>query len=134
MTNLIDQLIRHEGLRLKPYKDTMGKLTIGVGRNLDDVGISEQEAKMLLLNDIERAKSDCMKNLPFFSKLSETRQNVLINMCFNMGIGGLLKFKNTLKAIEEGRYNDAAQGMRDSLWAKQVKGRAEELAKQMEVI
>lgn len=134
MSNLIEQLIRHEGMRLKPYYCTAGKLTIGVGRNLDDVGISEQEAKIMLLNDIARCKSDCLRNLPFFIKLSETRQDVLINMCFNMGINGLLKFKNTLKAIEEGRFKDAAQGMLDSLWAKQVKSRAEELSELMEKV
>jgi len=129
--NLIDQLIRDEGVRLKPYKDQVGKLTIGVGRNLDDVGISELEAEWLLHNDISRAEDALLQALPWAKDLDEVRRSALINLTFNMGIGGLLGFKNTLAAIQEGRYNDAADQMLESKWATQVGPRAHRLAKQI---
>lgn len=122
------QLIIHEGLRLKPYKDTVGKVTIGVGRNLDDVGISEEEAALMLTNDINKVIRALDLELPWWRDLSDNRQLVLADMCFNMGIHTLLTFKNTLKAIQEERYEDAAQGMLQSLWAKQVGRRAVKLA------
>ena len=129
---LKEQLTRNEGLRLKPYRCTAGKLTIGYGRNLDDVGISEEEAMILLDNDIQRAKGSLFAALPWVRALDEVRQSVLINMVFNLGIAGLLGFKNTLRAIEGRRFKAAADGMLASKWAEQVKGRAEELARQME--
>lgn len=129
---LANQLVTDEGLRLKPYKDTVGKTTIGVGRNLDDVGISKQEAMMLLGADIDKAFADLDKFLPWWRDMSDARQQVIANMCFNMGIGKLQTFVNTLQAMKDGRYADAAAGMRNSLWAKQVGARAERLAQMME--
>jgi lysozyme len=132
---LRSQLMIDEGLRLKPYVDTVGKLTIGVGRNLEDVGISHVEAMYLLENDIDRAIRDLVALFPWFSKLDPVRQTVLVNMAFNMGLGsptrGLRSFVRTLKAIEEGRYEDAAEGMLASKWARQVGQRAVRLAKMM---
>lgn len=129
--SLQDQLIRHEGIRTKPYRDTVGKLTIGVGRNLDDVGIFDNEIRLMLINDIARATQNCRDHIDFFNSLDTVRQNVLINMCFNLGINGLLKFHNTLQAIKEGRYTDAAEDMLASKWAEQVGKRAVELSKLM---
>ena len=96
MEPLVDQLMRHEGLRLKPYRDTVGKLTIGIGRNLDDVGISRDEAMVLLKNDIDKTITALREHLPFYDSLSEARRNVLANMAFNMGIRGLLDFVSHL--------------------------------------
>ena len=132
MLELAKQLIKHEGMRLKPYKDTVGKLTIGVGRNLDDVGISKEEALLLLHNDIKRADEQLVKALPWTTKMDRVRYSVLVNMVFNMGMGGLLQFKNTISLIEQGKYKEAAKAMIDSKWARQVGNRAIELAKQME--
>ena len=92
---LIEQLQRHEGLRLKPYRCSADKLSIGYGRNLDDVGISEAEANMILANDIHKCINQCKKEIPFFFRMNDARQNVPVNMCFNLGIYGLLKFKNS---------------------------------------
>ncbi len=129
--SLIEQIQRYEGLRLKPYRCTAEKLTIGYGRNLDDVGISEEEAEMLLENDIVKCERQVKKSLPWTVNLDQARQSVLINMCFNLGIEGLLKFKNTLKLVEEGKYEEASEAMRESLWAAQVGNRATELAQIM---
>jgi lysozyme len=120
-----------EGNKSKPYKCTAGKTTIGIGRNLDDVGLSPDEISYLFQNDIKRVIADLDKNLGWWRGLSDTRKRVLANMAFNLGIAGLLGFKNTLKAIAEGRYNDAADGMLASKWATQVGARAQRLAKMM---
>lgn len=130
---LTKQLTRDEGVRLKPYKDSVGKLTIGIGRNLDDVGISAVEASKLLENDILKAQQNLYEALPWVEHLDEARIGVLLNMTFNMGIGGLLKFKTTLGLIQNGKYDDAASAMLDSTWAKQIGARAIRLAQQMRI-
>ena len=134
---LTDTLIRHEGSvkkgdRHMPYEDSVGKVTIGYGRNLTDRGISETEARYLLMNDIQDHLSELRKALHWFDSLDEVRQEVLANMAFNLGVPGLLKFKNTLSAVHDGNYTTAAHGMLDSKWASQVGHRAVELAKMME--
>lgn len=129
---MITELIkRHEGLKLKPYKDSRGYLTIGYGRCLDTKGISEDEAEILLKNDIGECRYNLEHNLSFFAALNDVRQGVLMDMCFNLGIAGLLKFKNMLAAIERGEYDRAAAEMLDSTWADQVHDRAKELASLM---
>lgn len=130
-TKLAEQLKIHEGLRLKPYRDTVGKLTLGIGRNLEDKGISEQEALVMLNNDVDYFYSQLNKKLTWFKSLDDVRQNVLVNMAFNLGFAGLLSFKMTLKLIEYGDYSNAATEMLNSVWAYQVGQRAIELSKQM---
>lgn len=131
-TRLRDQLEIDEALKLKPYKDSVGKLTIGIGRNLEDVGITGDEAMYLLNNDIDRVYAELTRNFPWFNSLNHVRQNVLMNMCFNIGIGKLHGFKNTLDHIKNGKYKEAAEAMLDSKWATQVGKRANRLAKMME--
>jgi lysozyme len=126
MTSIIDLLIKHEAFRLFPYTDTVGKLTIGVGRNLTDVGITNEEAMLLLTNDIKKAQDQLNIHLPWFSTAPDKVKLVLTDMAFNMGIGGLLQFKNTLELIRTGKYEEASVAMLQSLWAKQVGYRAVE--------
>jgi lysozyme len=127
---LRQSIIDAEGLRLKPYKDTEGKLTIGVGRNLDDIGISKEEAFFLLDNDIKFILKELSK-LSDFQLLSEARQRVIAEMGFNMGMNGLMKFKDMWKAIEQKNWENAAEEMSDSLWARQVGQRAVRLIARM---
>lgn len=126
-----DALIRDEGLRLKPYTDTVGKLTIGVGRNLTDVGISEDEARYLLRNDIARAETDA-RSFEWYAGLDAARQYVVLNMVFNMGLTRFRGFANTIKSIAAGDYYDASRRMLQSKWAEQVGARAARLAKIMQ--
>ncbi len=127
-----EQLVRHEGLKLRPYRCPAGKLTIGVGRNLDANGISPKEAFILLENDILRCERELMEHIPItYIEINETRKSVLLNMCFNLGISGLMEFKNTLAFIGAGDFEKAANGMLASRWAKQVGRRAIELSEQM---
>jgi len=128
---LRDQLKRHEGYRQHPYEDSVGKLTVGYGRNLDDVGVSEVEADIMLKNDMDSAKATLTLYLPWAKRLSQARFDVLHNMAFNMGIGKLVGFVKMLSALRAGDFDKAADEMLDSLWAQQVGTRATELAAQM---
>lgn len=123
-----------EGNRSLCYDDTTGKtisklssggyVTVGVGRNLSQVGLSTEEIRYLLTNDIERVCNDLDTKLSWWRNHPEHIQYVLINMCFNLGINGLLKFQNTLSLIKQGRYEEAASNMKHSLWHTQVGNRA----------
>lgn len=154
--NLAAEIARDEGDELRVYRCTAGKLSIGKGRNLDDVGISPAETKALgitkasvvrngisqaqsdalFVNDIARSEADLDRKLPWWRSLDPVRQRVLLNMCFNMGIGnaqrGLLSFRNTLELIRTGRYAAAAKGMAASRWHDQVGARAVRLEAMME--
>lgn len=129
--SLIEQLKRHEGLKLKPYKCTADKLTIGVGRNLEDVGISEEEAEMLLQNDIQRATVQIQAEFPWTEQLDEVRFAALINFTFNVGIGTVGKFVNAMALLKAGSYDMAADEFLNSRWAKQVGQRAIEVTDQI---
>jgi len=128
---LRDQLIRHEGLRLKPYLCTAGKLTIGIGRNLDDVGITKEEALHLLDNDLMRVVHEAHRHFPVIEVMDSARADIIYNMLFNMGVSRLRQFKKMWAAIEKQDWDEAAKEMLDSRWADQVGMRANELAKQM---
>lgn len=128
METLEQQLIRHEGYRQFPYKCSAGKMTVAIGRNLDDRGISEDEAKYMLRNDIVICKQELNLLYPIVNRLNEARHNVLINMCFNLGIARIGQFRKMWAALEIGNFNEASNQMLDSRWAKQVGRRANELA------
>lgn len=124
---LAKQLILDEGLRLKPYRCTAGKLTIGVGRNLEDRGITEAEAMGLLDNDIKSFWGQLVVKLPWITQAPDAIQEVLLNMCFNLGLAGLLQFTTTLGHMQAGEYEQAEMAMLDSKWARQVGKRASRL-------
>ena len=130
--SLKEQLMRHEGFRQFPYECPSGRLTIGYGHNLEANGISKEIAILIFADDIQKAEADVLAFLPWAEKLDTPRYNVLINMCFQMGIAGLLKFINTLQLIKDGKYKEASEAMLKSLWAKQTPNRARELAEIME--
>lgn len=124
---LRELLIKHEGIRFKPYTDTVGKITIGVGRNLDDVGINMEEAMLLLTVDIERATNQATA-LPWFKDLSQARKDVIVSMIFNVGFAEFCKFKKMIYYVSKSDFSRAADEMLDSRWAVQVGNRATELA------
>lgn len=128
---LREQLIRDEGIRLRPYTDTRGKLTIGCGRNLTDKGISPDEMDYLLDHDIEEAKRGVLTALPWAMGLDEPRFAVLVNMAFNMGLRGMLGFRKMLEAVAQADYESAAAELLDSTYAQQVGQRAQRLARQL---
>ena len=131
MPTIQDQLTLHEGKpRLKPYPDTKGKLTIGVGRNLTDRGITSLEASILLAHDIAYFEIQCSR-LPWFPGLDPIRKRVLIDMCFNLGFEGLLMFQTFLKLCANQQWEAAAIDMLQTKWAMQVGSRATRLSEML---
>lgn len=129
MDKFIADLVRDEGIVLKPYMDSVGKLTIGIGRNLEDNGITEDEALFLAKEDANRARRECRFSFGFWDDLSERRKRALANMCFNLGLPRLLNFKKMILALENGYYDQAADEALDSAWARQVGERAQRIAR-----
>ena len=128
---LIAQLKVHEGVRSKVYLDTEGIETIGVGRNLRDRGLSDDEIELMLANDIRDFQEEVERAFSWWSDLDDVRQRVVVDMAFNMGLGSLSKFVNTLSHIENGRYEESGVEMLDSKWARQVGDRANVLSNMM---
>lgn len=132
---LVSQLIRQEGLHLKPYRCPAGKLTIGVGRNLDDVGISNEEALEFLRHDIENAAYEVAHLLADYvilrDQIGYARFAALINLAFNMGADGLSSFKKMFAALKRCDWDEAADQLLDSRYHDQVGERADELARQI---
>lgn len=129
ISDLKNELIFDEGLQLKPYRDSVGKLTIGVGRNLDDMGITANEAHLLLENDIERAMADLDHNVTWWRHLPDTVQRGMVNMVFNLGWPRFSGFRKMLRALEARDFEEAAREALDSKWAEQVGARAERISK-----
>jgi len=145
---LIAQLKVDEGFRAKAYKCTEGFWTIGYGYNLDaneldlpplhiatlkKSGIDHALAHKLLIDVLKQREKALQDALPWLSKLNQTRRDVFMNMSYQLGQEGFLKFKRTLAAAERGDYDDCAAFMLKSLWAKQTPNRARRLAKKMQL-
>lgn len=132
--NLIDALKRDEGEILHAYPDSLGYWTIGIGVLIDTRkggGITPEESSYLLQNRINILTAKLQQSLPWFAGLDQVRQDALKNMAYNMGVDGLLKFRQTLMYMEQGNYDAAAVEMLHSVWAQQVGARAERLSIQI---
>jgi lysozyme len=128
MDNLTQRIIEHEGFKLFPYRDSVGKLTIGIGRNLSDRGISRDEAMLLMNNDLAESRME-LSHFEWFTKLDIVRQEVLIELHFNIGLTSLLKFELMIQCLSKEMYRDAAQDLLKSLWAQEVgKERSHDMA------
>jgi lysozyme len=126
---LLEMLKRHEGLRLFPYNCSAGKTTIGYGRNLTDMGISESEAQILLVHDMEQSMLTVDRIFPDFYGYSRNRKKALTDMMFNLGLTRFLKFRKMIDAILNNNWPLAAEEAEDSLWFSQVKSRGIEIVK-----
>lgn len=121
---LTAHLIEFEGLRLMPYHCTSGKLTIGVGRNLDDRGITEDEAMILLANDIKIVQEELFARWDWMLDLPPRAQMVMMDLAFNMGVPAISNFQNMLRDLKDGKWEKAAINLLDSRYAQQVGRRA----------
>ena len=134
-TELTRQLRGDEGVRAQAYQDHLGFWTIGVGRLIDarkpGSGLRPHEIDFLLRNDIDDRIEALTRRLPWFQNLDDARKGVLLNMSFQLGVEGLLGFKNTLRFVEQGNYESAARNMLLSKWADQTPARAKRMAEQM---
>ena len=131
MSKLTEMLRRHEGVETHAYKCTSGKITVGVGRNIDPaggLGLSQDEIDYLLENDIARCASELGREFPWFSGLDDVRRDAMIDICFNIGITRLKGFTMALGAMARDDYDTAATEFLRSKWADQVGNRAKELA------
>ena len=131
---IIEQLRRDEGEVLTAYEDSLGYLTLGVGRLIDKRkggGITREESAYLLNNDIGRVDAELRSRLPWFGALDEVRQASLINMGFQLGVSGLLEFTRSLACIRDGRYAEAETHLLASKWAQQTPARAKRVAHQI---
>lgn len=129
--DLYEQLRRDEGVKHEMYVDSEGWLSIGVGHNLRQRPLSDRAIQVILEDDVRDTTEGLMAAHPWVGALSEVRQEVLINMAFNMGLGGLNSFKRMLVAVQNGQWKKAADEILDSNYAKQVGDRAKRLARQM---
>lgn len=128
------ELVKDEGKVKHAYQDSLGYWTIGVGRLIDKRlggGLSDDEINYLLNNDVEEAHVTAQKLVKNFDDLTSNRKAVILHLAFNLGYTKLAKFVNTLKAVNEGRWEDAARGMENSLWYRQVGNRSKRLVKLM---
>jgi len=131
LANMKQELERDEKFKRKIYQCTAGKNTIGIGRNLDDVGIRRDEAEYMLVNDIKEAESYAMK-YPWYINLDATRKRAIVNMMFNLGPSRFKGFKNAIKAMSVGDHVTAAAEFKDSRWYKQVGVRAKRVCYMIE--
>jgi len=130
MSKLIDMLIKHEGSKRYAYTDTVGKLTIGVGRNIDPkggLGLSQKEIAYLLQNDVDRVEQELVDSVPWVEHMEWQRMDAFVNICFNLGLPRFLTFKKALAAAEDQDWELCADEFMDSVWASQVGQRAVEL-------
>ena len=147
----VEMVAKHEGVVLEPYRDILGISTIGIGRNLEDggitdaeleyigktledilkVGLTREEAYYLCRNDISNVEKELLERKPVVNQLDHVRQMVCVDMGFNMGVPRLMKFVKMWGAIEVGDFYEASEQMLDSRWAKQVGKRSEHLAQMM---
>ena len=133
LQRLSDQLIAHEGMELRLYKCPAGKWSIGAGRNLQDRGITEDEARYLLNNDIRISIDELTNTFRWFTRLDETRQAAMVELHFNLGLSNLKTFTKTLGLIAEaveGRvaWHDVGRELLNSKWADQVGRRSQVIA------
>ena len=128
---LVELLKIHEGFRAKVYKCTAGKLTIGYGLNVEDKGLTEAQAEYLLRDHLAELRGN-LGALPWFQTLDDVRQAVVIDMAYNLGIGGLLKFQKMISWVRVGNFKLAAGEMRNSRWYNQVGQRAKRLTYMMQ--
>lgn len=127
MSELLDRIKQHEGLRLKPYHCTANRLSIGYGRNLQDNGITKEEAEIMLRHDVMNAEDAC-NQFSWFRAMDKVRQGVVVEMVYQMGLPTFLQFKKTIQALRDQDYDYAADEMLNSKWARQVGQRAITLA------
>jgi lysozyme len=128
---LVDSLKHHEGFRAEAYVDTTGHLTIGYGQKIDDLRVSKEEAEKWLIDGAVAKMRELETFLAFRAVKDPVRRDVLIEMAYNLGVDGLMKFRNMWAAVKVQNWDDAAVHMLDSLWAKQVGARAHTLATRM---
>jgi|TARA_R100001463_G_scaffold115866_1_gene171101 lysozyme len=128
MKDLLESIKHHEGFVEHVYDDSLGIPTIGYGFAIKDLVLQEDLCDEILLRKLRILGRSVMSKFPFFDSLPSDCKTVLMEMCYQLGVTGVSKFKKALKAMEDGDWEKAADEMLDSKWAKQTPNRAKEMS------
>tara|TARA_R100001015_G_C4473539_1_gene56403 strand:+ start:45 stop:473 length:429 start_codon:yes stop_codon:yes gene_type:complete len=134
LQNVVDEIKKHEGFRSKVYKCTEGYDTIGYGFAIKDLELDEDVSTLILMKKLLVLLERIYIAFPWFKDIDNEAKEVVMDMCYNLGIRGFSKFKKTIYYLETEQYQEASVEMLDSLWAKQVKGRAKHLSNKIAAI
>ena len=133
LEKVIKDVMKFEGLALKPYKCPGGRITIGYGRNLEDNGISKKEAELMVYNDLNNFIMELDRKVNFWKSQPVPVRIVLLQMAFQLGTQGLLNFKKFLDALKDNNYPEAKIQMLNSRWATQTPKRVADLTKYLDM-
>ena len=128
--SVVDSIVQHEGFRARPYPDPIhgwARATFGHGLTY----IEEDESLDIVRRRVERIDRQLRQLVDGYAALPQTARDVLVEMAYQMGVGGVLRFRKMLDALEAGDFEHAADEMLDSRWARQTPKRAQELADKM---
>lgn len=128
MKDLLEKIKEHEGFVEHVYDDSLGIPTIGYGFAIKDLVLDEDIAEEILIRKLEKLKRNAISRFKWLEDMPQEVQEVVINMCYQLGVAGVSKFRKAISALQEGDWNEAADEMLDSLWAKQTPNRATELS------
>jgi len=128
MKDLLEKIKHHEGFVEHVYDDSLGIPTIGYGFAIKDLVLDEDIAEDILVRKLEKLKRNACSRFNWLEDMPQEVQEVILNMCYQLGVTGVSKFRKAISALQEGEWNEAADEMLDSLWAKQTPNRAKELS------
>ena len=128
MKDLLEKIKEHEGFVEHVYDDSLGIPTIGYGFAIKDLVLDEDIAEEILIRKLEKLKRNAISRFKWLEDMPQEVQEVILNMCYQLGVAGVSKFRKAISALQEGEWNEAADEMLDSLWAKQTPNRATELS------
>ena len=128
MQDLLESIKKHEGFVEHVYDDSLGIPTIGYGFAIKDLVLDEDIAEDILIRKLERLKRNANSRFRWLEDMPVVVQEVILNMCYQLGVTGVSKFRRAISALQEGDWDEAANEMLDSLWARQTPNRAKELS------
>ena len=128
MQDLLECIKKHEGFVEHVYDDSLGIPTIGYGFAIKDLVLDEDIAEDILIRKLERLQRNANSRFRWLEDMPVVVQEVILNMCYQLGVTGVSKFRRAISALQEGDWDEAANEMLDSLWARQTPNRATELS------
>ena len=128
MQDLLESIKHHEGFVEHVYDDSLGIPTIGYGFAIKDLVLEEDIAEVILIRKLERLQRNANSRFKWLEDMPVVIQEVVLNMCYQLGVTGVSKFRRAISALQEGDWDEAANEMLDSLWARQTPNRAKELS------
>ena len=132
--DLIDSIKQHEGYRSKVYKDSLGIDTIGYGFAIKDLELDEDICDIILDRKIKELATRVNRTFSWYRYMPQTIRDVVMNMCYQLGVGGFSKFRKTISFLQNKQFHDASEEMLDSLWARQTPNRAKELSNRVKEV